>query len=183
MKKSRLVTICCLAFMAVLFTTACTREDENPLVGKWAYIYEKETPAFVVKSSGKAILDGVEYKYEDKGGFISLDDGNGNVTDLRYEFDKDQLLLYKRSTYFRESDEASGLVGFWRNENGSWSFEFTEEGTFREDEIFQGYYFVQDDGKSIKLAYNDHFVDSYIYYELSGNVLSIEYPWQFVAAE
>ena len=64
-----------------------------------------------------------------------------------------------------------------------YSYEFTEKGTFYEDQNFPGHYQVDESDHSIKLMYNDQFEDTYLYYSLDGDVLTIEYPWSMVPTE
>ena len=88
------------------------------------------------------------------------------------------------STYeYKDEGTPDGIIGNWYNAEKKWSFEFTSSGTFKEDGYFPGYYTLGEDGTSISLVYNDHFLDSTLYYSIDGNQLTLEYPWPMVEAQ
>ena len=149
----------------------------------WAYIYEPDKEAFRMYKNGKAVLDGTDYTYIKDEQYITLKDKDGVETKMRYEMDKDQMLIYKRAVYqYAGEEEQNGLIGTWKAENG-WSYEFTDNGTFREDAYFPGYYMVDEENSRIKLAYNDHFYDTYIYYSLDGDKLTVDDPWPMMKTQ
>lgn len=165
---------------AVSFLTACGKKiDLGEVEGKWAYIHDTETVAFSAGSNGKATLDGEKYSVSVDDNYITLSSG-GKEEKLRYLIDKDGMLLYKNTSYtLDEGQELNGIIGTWSAGNG-WVFEFTEEGTFKEDTYFPGYYTVDENAGTIKLIYNDHFEDTVIYYSLDGDKLTLQYPWRMV---
>lgn len=150
------------------------------LNGKWAYIHDTKTAALTIKDNGKATLDKKNYTCEYDDDYIYLTDKNGNVQKNRYILEKeDSLLLYKTATYkYQGTGTSDGLIGVWIDtDNGNSSFEFTTEGTFREDSYMPGYYYVDEEAGSILLVYNDHYIDTTIYYSLDGDILTVDYPW------
>lgn len=183
-KLYKRILILGLSLSLVMSTLCGCGKSNNPLVGEWAYIHDPETTVLNLKDNGKADFKGQTFSYELKDGQICLKDENGKTTDLRYEENKDGFLLYEHTTYEYEGSETpSSIVGRWVDPVNKWSFEFTDQGTFSEDGYFPGYYTVNDDGKSVKLVYNDHFEDTTVYYTIDGNTLKIEYPWQMVKHE
>ena len=59
-------------------------------------------------------------------------------------------------------------------------FQFNEDGKFCEDNIFYGYYSVDEEASTIKLMYDEPLQDALLYYRLNGNELTIDYPWTLV---
>lgn len=179
MKRTAFSLLVILVFSFTLFLSGCGRTPSEA-EGRWAYIHDTEAEAFVL-SYDKAVIDGTEYKVESIGEdyiVLSLD---GREMSHRYEMNSAGMLLYKTTDYVLEGeDTAEGLVGRWFNAEKKWSFEFTEDGTFREDGYFPGQYIVDEQAGLFKLIYNDHFEDTVCYYSISGNVLTVEYPWQMV---
>ena len=177
--RKSLVLLLTFSIMIAIFT-GCS-DSKGPLDGKWAYIHDKETPAFVVLSNGRASLDGVEYecKYDDS--FVTLTRSGSDVKKLRYLFAEDYLVLYKSTDYtYSGEGTPTDIVGLWEDETDSWSYEFTAEGAFVEDGFFSGTYVADLTEGTITLDYNEDFQNTKIYYTLSGNTLTIEYPWKMV---
>lgn len=178
--------------LGMVLTVSCTllgcgsksdKKLEGPLVGEWAYIHDTETTAFEIKENGTAKLDGTSYdvSFDDKR--ITLTDKKGNAQSLLYVMNGDKnMFLYKISTYkYQGTDTPNGLIGVWIDTvNGNSSFEFTENGTFREDSYIPGYYTVNEAEGSILFVYNDMYEDTTIYYKLDGDILTVEYPWPMV---
>ena len=52
----------------------------------------------------------------------------------------------------------------------------TEKGTFLEDGVLPGYYYVNDDG-TIRLNYEGNLPETVFYYSVHDDVMTIEYPW------
>ena len=131
---------------------------------------------------GRAVYKGEKYGYTQDDSFINLTDSEGNVTSLRYLLDKDrnEMTLYESSTYQYSGDSSpKGVVGAWSQSN-NWTFQFNEDGKFCEDNIFYGYYSVDEEASTIKLMYDEPLQDALLYYQLNGNELTIDYPWTLV---
>lgn len=172
-----------LIFLMIFSFCGCGQKSESPLSGKWAYIHDTEKTIISIGNNGKAEYEGEKYKFTSDDNFIYLLKDN-KESKFRYELNKDGFLFYISTDYeYKGEGTPEGIIGEWVNRNNKWYYEFTEEGTFNEDGFFQGHYTIDTDNSRIKLAYNDHFVDTYIYYSLNGNTLTIEYPWQMVEAE
>ena len=97
-----------------------------------------------------------------------------------YDSDTGKRYLYQKITLdYYSGDDSSTLIGAWACDN-DWSFQFSDKGTFLEDGLWAGYFFVQDDG-SIRLVYDNQVYDTItIYYELKGGQLIIDYPFGMV---
>ena len=177
--KKSLVLLLTFSIAAAIFT-GCS-DKNNPLTGEWAYLHDKEKAAFTVTSNGKATLDGVTYdcKYDDS--FITLSASDSNTKKLRYVLTDEGLVLYKSTDYTYSGDGIpTDIIGSWEDTKDSWSYDFSTEGDFVEDGFFSGTYKVNTSDNTIVLDYNEDFQDTTIYYSLSGNTLTIEYPWKMV---
>lgn len=187
--KKAMSAFAILVLLMCAFLTACgsapdTGPDADALRGVWAYNHDTETPILTLKANGHAKYKGAGYTYHSDGQYICLTAADGTETALRYELNKDGMLLYESTAYTFDGDSLpADLVGKWVNEENHWSFEFTDHGTFMEDTYFPGYYTVDTDNATIKLIYNDHFEDTILHYSVSGNTLLIEYPWPMVKAK
>lgn len=165
---------------AVLSLAGCGQKVEGFFIGNWAYIHDTETIALEIKDNGQAVLDGEKYTYTVNEPYLVFKASDGTEMNMRYEMDGENMIFYKPNSYeYKSEGEPDGLTGVWEDPKDKWSFEFTEEGTFKEDGYFPGYYSDLGDG-SIKLVYNDHFPDSIMYYSIEGNILNVEYPWTMV---
>lgn len=174
MKRIKQIAFIYILLCAIVALTGCGKAE------KWAYIHDAETEILSFGSDGKAEFKGEEYSFTKDDQYIELTDRDGESLRMRYVMDGEQMLLYEKSIYtFSGSGQGDGLIGLWVQENG-WSFEFTDKGTFCEDTYFTGYYAVDEENATIKLMYNDRFVDTYIYYSIVGDELCIEYPWPMV---
>lgn len=181
MKYRKQSALTALVLVILLIFTACG-EIKSPLEGEWAYNHEPETVILSVKGD-KAVFKGTEYTAAWSDEFLLLTAADGGTLALRYEMNKEGLLLYEPADYvFDGEGEPDGLVGLWTDPADKWSFEFTENGTFKEDGYFPGLYSLQTDG-TVKLIYNDMFPDTTLYYTIDGDTLHVEYPWQMVSAE
>jgi hypothetical protein len=166
------------AFVAVTaFLVACNVNTES-----YAYIHDPETEIIALSDNGKAVYKGNGYTYTKDESFIYLKGKDGETIQLRYipnEKD-DGMILYEKSTYvYSGDDEPDGIVGVWKQDNG-WEYQFTENGTFSEENIFFGHYAVDEKASTIKLMYDDPIEDAILYYSLDGNNLTIDYPWPMV---
>lgn len=177
MKRIKRIVYSCILSCAMLVLAGCGNAE------RWAYIHDVETEILRLGSDGKAEFKGEKYSYTRDDQYIELTDQAGGQLKMRYAMDGEQMLLYEKSTYSYSGDgERNGLIGLWTQGNG-WSFEFTDQGTFCEDSYFTGYYAVDEENATIKLMYNDRFVDTYMYYSIEGDELCIEYPWPMVRME
>lgn len=176
MKKKILAFITALAVSCSLLAGCGKADSEMKLVGKWSYIHEPETMVIAIKSNGTAFYKDRKFDCEVSDDFILLNDGTDSFN-LRYVENSNGFDLYEQSTYERTS-EGDGIVGTWKCNNET--FEFTEEGTFSEDGIFPGHYFVSEDGSSVRLAYNDPIQDTTLYISIDKDEMFVEYPWPMV---
>lgn len=210
MKKVKLLSYICIMVLLGSLLVSCTEEKkeqneeeivitlkpEDPnaeeLEGKkpddfssWAAIYEETVESLSFNPDGSATYKGTKYdSYTVDDNFITLK-GSEEVK-MRYVMKRKKMLLYDSKLYkyitvagTYDGPEAGSLVGLWRYDN-HYSYEFTEKGTFYEDENFPGHYSVNEEDHTIKLMYNDQFEDTYLYYSLDGDMLTIEYPWSMV---
>ena len=163
-----------LVFLVVTLT-GC-----NVTTERWAYNHETDKEILALSSNGKAVFKDEKYKYTKDDSFINLTDKDGNTTSLRYYMDGDAMILYESSTYqYAGEGEPDGVVGIWLQDN-NWSYQFNADGKFSEDNIFFGFYSVDEANSSIKLMYDEPLQDAILYYHLNGNELTIEYPWTLV---
>ena len=181
MKINKSVFLVLMICMLVSLMAGCSG-SKGPLDGEWAYIHDTDKAALILESGGKASLDGVKYSdctYDDA--VITLTDSQSNVKKLRYVVTEKGILLYKATDYVRsDADSSSDIVGEWKDTPDNWSYEFTAEGTFVEDGFFSGTYKVNEAEGTITLTYNEDTDETVIYYSVSGDTLTIEYPWPMV---
>lgn len=178
MKKRKNFIALVLTFLSLMLLNGCGEKAAGPLDGDWAYIHEDNVTVLSINGS-KAEYDGYKFSCSVDDEYIHLK-GNGKDQDFRYEMTNDGFLLYKKAVYeYSGEGTPESVIGTWENPN-KWSYEFTEEGTFNEDGYFPGYYSVDEAAGTIKLVYNDHFVDTTIFYTLEGTTLTIDYPWEMV---
>ncbi|MCR5687108.1 MAG: hypothetical protein K6G58_03730 [Lachnospiraceae bacterium] len=169
-----------LICLAVTASVLCSCGN---VLESWAYIHDPQTEILSLSDNGKAVYKGSNYKYTKDDSFITLKDSSGGETKLRYVTDGDNIILYESSTYdFDGEGEPNGVIGVWVQDNG-WSFQFTEKGTFAEENIFHGHYIVDENAHTIKLAYEEPMEDALLYYSLDGKKLTIEYPWPMVRTD
>lgn len=186
MKKVRLfaIALACLTLTSS-FAGCGYPAGDDAISGKWAYIHETDKVAFKVNpEEHKAVLDGEKYTCDVEDGFITLTDKKGNDMKLRYVSDEKGIYLYKIQEYvFNGTPTQGSLTGVWEDPDKAWSFEFTEDGEFKEDGYFPGYFVADYEAGTIKLMYNDHFEDTLLYFSIAGNRLIVEYPWRMVRPE
>lgn len=185
MKVKRIVAFAVATLAVMALASGCgSKKFDSPLNGKWSYLYNEKTPDFVVRDNGTVTLDKKKYTdCEVSDGFISFKDSNGVSQSIRYKFDKeDKIFLYKEAVYkYAGEGTPDGLIGYWVGaENPNISYEFTMDGTFREDTYIPGYYTVNEEDGTIFCVYNDHYEDTTVYYRMDGNLLYVEYPWPMV---
>ena len=170
-----------LIFLCACGTDAELTDEAKAICGSWAYIHDDATSVLQLKANGKAVFHDKNYTYNCDGGYIELLSSDGTQLRLRYVLDGEKLYLYEQTTYtYSGSGSPTGVVGMWEDKPDNWSFEFTQDGTFREDGYFPGRYSVNEADGTIKLMYNDHFEDTTVYYHVNGSELMIEYPWPMV---
>lgn len=168
-----------LVLTIFIFSLTGCQQAKDQFYGDWAYNHDTETTIISFKSNNKAVFNGEKYKYTFDDKFITLKSGDEELK-LRYEWDNDYWLLYLPETYYYEGEKSSdGIVGRWVDRQTNWSYEFTADGTFRENDCFPGYYLDNNDG-SILLVYNDQFYDTTIYYTINNDEMTVEYPWTMV---
>lgn len=165
--------------ISILSLVGC-QGTKDRFYGDWAYIHDTETTIISFKTNNKAEFNGNKYSYTYDDSYVTLTSGNDEIK-FRYKMDgADKWLFYQTKNYeFSGDGTPNGLTGLWEDKEDKWSFEFTADGTFREDTYFPGYYTETEDG-AVKLVYNDHFEDTIIYYEINGNELTVDYPWTMV---
>lgn len=178
MKKNWVKQIAVMILGATLLTACGGQTDE--FTGSWAYNHDPDTTIVKFYKDGEMLYEGKKYTYTASDGVLNLSDGSSSLK-LRYEENKDGMLLYFPAT-FESEDQASSdsVVGTWNCVDNDWSFVFMENGEFSEDAIFPGNYTVDSSEGSIKLMYIDHFEDATLYYTMDGNRMVVEYPWQMV---
>ncbi len=164
--------------LTVSILTGCGSKTEH-----WAYIHEPTEEIIALSDNGKATYKGSKYTYTKDDTYITLKDKSGGEESLRYEMNGDQMTLYEKSTYTRLGKaEGDGIVGVWTQDNG-WSYQFTEDGHFSEEDIFFGRYTVDEANSCIRLMYDDPIEDAFLYYTLAGDSLTVAYPWPMVRVE
>lgn len=175
MKKiSRFVALSLM--MSICFCMiGCGEKDK--FFGKWTYNYDTEKVIIDFKTGGKVDYKGTAYTYVDKDGVLEFS-SKDETFERKYKFDGDVMYVYEPMTYHYQGEgDADGLIGYWLADNGRSNYEFTTEGTFREDSYIPGRYFVNEEEGTILCIYNDQYYDTIIYYVLDGNTLTVEYPW------
>ena len=151
---------------AVISFTLITMTGCGATTEKWAYDHDPATEIIALSDNGKAEYKGEKYTYTRDDQFISLKDKAGNEEKLRYVMNGEQMTLYEKSTYhFDGEKDTEGIVGTWIQDNG-WSYEFTQDGEFSEENIFFGHYSVDEANSCIRLMYDDPIEDAYLYYTL-----------------
>ncbi len=181
MKKSKyfLVALSLLCLSPMLFGCGKTAEKTE----SWAYMHEPKEEVLSLYDDGEAIYKGEKYSYTKDDSYISLLDESGAQEKIRYEMEGNTMLLYEESTYeYSGTKTGDGITGIWTQDNG-WSYQFTEDGKFSEENIFFGHYTVDEANSCIKLMYDDPIEDAYLYYELDGNKLTVAYPWPMVETQ
>ena len=176
-------------------TTASDESDPNAPIAQnpsdiksWAAVYEKNKEVLSFNADGSVTYKDVRYdSYAIDDTYLTLK-GDEELK-MRYVMKHKKMLLYDKKDYKRQVIEgkytdvpAGSIEGVWAFDE-KYSYEFTEKGTFYEDQNFPGHYQVDESDHSIKLMYNDQFEDTYLYYSLDGDVLTIEYPWSMVPTE
>ncbi len=171
-----------LVLMALILISGCGSSVSagsavGAYAGKWAYNHDVKKTALVINDEGTAKLDGKKYSCTAEDDMVILKNDKGDSVKVVFKGDENDILVYKPTLYTRESG-TEGIVGKWICDK--WSFEFSEEGTFREDGYFPGYYVVNEEASTITLIYNDMFEDTVIPFTLTDEGLCLDYPWTMV---
>ena len=178
MKRINIFAFGISVLLSVSVLSGCAAKTE-----KWAYAHEPDEEIIALSDNGKADYKGSKYTYTKDGSYITLKDANGVEERLRFEMSGDSMTLYEKSTYTRQGEgDENSIVGVWLQDNG-WSYQFTEDGSFSEENIFFGHYSVDTVSNCIKLMYDDPIEDAYLYYTLNGDELTVAYPWPMVRME
>ena len=185
MGRKKIVLLACLLICLTIPCLACEKQTSPKVKESWAYVHDPGTEVLRLCEDGTAMFEGKNYKYAQDDQFITLTDDKNSVQKMRYVIQKDQMLLYQTTIYHYDgSGEHNGIEGVWKGgEANRMSYEFTDQGTFMEDEVFPGHFAVDEEKGTIKLMYNDHFADTYLYYKLDGDELTVEYPWPMVKTQ
>lgn len=180
MKKVKRIIALALMMSLCFCLIGCTEKETDEFYGKWTYNYDEDTVIMQFKSDGTVNYKGTKYSYVENNGFLELTSDKKQLS-IRYFFDEDMLYIYESMTYHYQGEgDANGLIGYWLADNGRSNYEFTEEGTFREDSYIPGHYVVNEEDHSILCMYNDQYYDTTIYYTLDGNTLTVDYPWAMI---
>ena len=175
-KRSFVATVLVIAVFALC---ACGSKTQS-----YAYIHDPETEILSLSDNGKAVYKGSNYKYTRDDSFITLKGTDGIEIKMRYfpdEKDESKMVLYEKTSYnYQGEGIPESVKGVWVDDNGRSSFQFTEKGTFSEDNVFYGHYTVDENEKTIKLMYDEPLEDTILYYTLDDGKLVIEYPWPMV---
>lgn len=178
MKLNNIRLLTAVSLLSMLVLGGCGHKSED-----WAYAHDPSTEVLELSDNGKAEYKGDSYSYTRDDNFIKLTGKSGENISLRYEMEQDNMILYEKSTYSLSGDKAAeGIVGLWTQDNG-WSFQFTEDGRFSEEDIFFGRYSVDEGNSCIRLMYDDPIEDAFLYYSLDGDKLIVDYPWPMVRVE
>ncbi len=180
MKSLKTLKLVLISLMGIMLMAGCSKATKQ----EWAYIHEPGETVLTLSDNGKAEFKGVKYTYTLENDYLTLTDKDGNEIGMRFVPDGDRMFLYEPAVYeYTGEGEPDGIIGFWQEVGGNLSFEFTDKGTFREDYYSPGYYVVDEEQGMIQLIYNDMYPDTFIYYHLDGNILTVEYPWPMVPTE
>lgn len=159
-------------------------EQERFLLGDWTYIHDRKTKVAEFNRDGSAKYEGKKGSFTADGNYIYFTYDKGNTEKLRYarkQDSKKEMTVYIASRYVLENGETpSSVAGAWYVPEKNWTFEFSTKGTFLEDGVLTGHYFVDEENGTIRLVYEKALNDTIMYYSLSKDGLVIEYPWDMV---
>ncbi|MBO4668501.1 MAG: hypothetical protein J5648_00830 [Lachnospiraceae bacterium] len=196
MRIKRAVLMAFSIMMMCFILTGCkedtkNKEDLSNVAERWAYSHETDKAVLILYKDGTASFNGIKYKsYEvtDKSYKFTAEDGT--VTEHRYYDGKDfdgqsRRYIYRKMYYQLVPDLLTGdspVIGYWQGvgEYEKLSYQFTDKGTFYEDETLPGHYFVDEDEGSILLSYDGYLSNTLIYYSIDGDKMTVDYPWGMV---
>lgn len=193
MNIKKLLVLIAMLVVAAVVLTGCgddpgidnTDVDDANIDKQWADVAEPDKPCLIFYKDGTVKFDEVTYK---SGKFtetdLELTKDDGTVVRMRYFDDGKLRFIYKTLVYERDSElgnDGDTIVNVWKGkgETEGMSFQFTDKGTFSEDSSFYGYYTLNEEEGTIKLAYDSPFTDILLYYKLEDGKLIIEYPWRY----
>lgn len=177
MKKFLVVMVAFVLLISV--STGCPVLAEGFPTGEWAFSSDPETMILQLNEDGTALYHDTAYTWEDDGQFIFLSGTDDEPICLRYLVTEKHLWLYVAASYTRKEGTAGdGIVGVWDMDGAENSFfEFTDNGRFLEDGVFDGKYQVDEDNSSFTLIYTKYFSDTVCFFRQEGEHMTIEYPW------
>lgn len=154
--------------------------DDSNVKEWWAFDYDEETPALIIRKDGTASYKGVEYAgYEITDNMYKLTDASGAVLELEFSDKGGKRQLYDIWEYKRTyGTSGPSVVGVW--ESGNNYFEFTVNQTFQEDGMFFGHYSVDVNAGTVKLMYERDLDDTVFYYHIENDVMTVRYPFLVV---
>jgi len=164
--------------------TPGTAVKTDDMAEQWVYIHDRTVPAMILYKDGTASFDGVKYKsYEVLENTVRFTSESGDVVSIRY-FDEtkngeNRRTVYRITDYKLKPSKLTGdspVIGYWNCPEKNWSYQFTANGTFLEDGVLPGYYYVNDDG-TIRLRYDGQLPETVFYYSIHDDVMTVEYPW------
>ena len=202
-RKNKYVFVVLLSLILVL-ATACGKEEKkeetngNGADESWAYGYDSANEILRLNADGSAVYKVKTYKnnvqimetknfssYKKDDSYITLTDKEGTELKLRYKKTDKGITVYEKTVYEYSKNNVNaqdGLLGLWVNpDQEKICYEFTDKGTFLEDSIFPGHFYVKEAEGEITLEYNDPVPNTVMYYSLENGKLIIEYPWDMVA--
>ena len=159
-------------------STAKPTLDDSNVKEWWALDPSDKEPVLIVRKDGTASYKKVEYaKCEVADNMYKLTDDKGTVLELEYkDAGNGNRYIYDIWEYDR-TDGTSGpsVVGVW--ECGNNYYEFSAKGTFQEDGVFFGYYTVDVNAGTIRLAYERDLPDTVMYYQIENDHMTVRYPF------
>lgn len=147
------------------------------LIGKWV---DEDGEYLEFYSNGTADWYGegvIDYNFDGK--TMIFDDDEELRIPARLYGDDIFVMYYSKYIYDRWSG-ADGLTGRWECDEEDYSLEFSANGKFREDDYFDGYYYVRDN--DMILCYSDGYV-SYCVFAQNGDQLGFAYGYPMYRVE
>lgn len=182
--KKLLAVVSVMAFCIMAFA-GCEKKKSKEAVEQWAYPHDTETAVLSFYKDGTATFEKKDYKkYEIANNEIKLFDENGVALQMTYVDQGETRYILKKTVYHFNTTFGtyeSGVIGVWESDDHL-SFEFTEKGTFLEDGVLPGHYYVDEEKGTIRLVYNEPIDDAVLYYTLQDGDMTVEYPWPMVKA-
>lgn len=158
---------------AELFSEREENCDSDSILGMWIDSEDDVLEFFSDDSVNWFDLESYD-SYNFDGKFLCLYRNGEETKHLARLFD-DMLVIYGDSYYYERVGEGSGLFGRWdcvSHDDGDYSFDFRNDGTFNEDGAYNGIYYI--DGNDILLSYDDSTAELCIFV-LDGDKLAVAY--------